>query len=70
RRRLVEELVDQLLTVIRDQVSKKSLPVPQAAVGVGSAFEEWSHQDEDEVFQLLVPLKPPAGFAFEVAMGD
>ncbi|NXU57232.1 IPIL1 protein, partial [Turnix velox] len=71
RGRVVVELVEELLKVFRKHFSKTFFPVPQEAIGVGSSFEGWSPngEDADAVYHLLVPLKPPRGFRFQVEAG-
>ncbi|KAM6360321.1 LOW QUALITY PROTEIN: inositol 1,4,5-trisphosphate receptor-interacting protein-like 1 [Alca torda] len=44
-------------------------PVLQPAIGVGSAFEGWSPCGHDDVYRLLVPMKPPYGHAFHLELG-
>ncbi|NWV62352.1 IPIL1 protein, partial [Malurus elegans] len=39
-------------------------PMPQRAIGVGSAFEGWSPREEDVVYRVLVPLTPPRAHTF------
>ncbi|XP_054035292.1 inositol 1,4,5-trisphosphate receptor-interacting protein-like 1 [Dryobates pubescens] len=65
RSRVVKELVDDLLRFLRTRLSNSFVPVLQPAIGVGSAFEGWSPcEADDAVYQLLVPLEPPAGHSF------
>ncbi|XP_054034866.1 inositol 1,4,5-trisphosphate receptor-interacting protein-like 1 [Dryobates pubescens] len=65
RSRVVKELVDDLLRFLRTRLSNRFVPVLQPAIGVGSAFEGWSPcEADDAVYQLLVPLEPPAGHSF------
>ncbi|XP_023783182.1 inositol 1,4,5-trisphosphate receptor-interacting protein-like 1 isoform X2 [Cyanistes caeruleus] len=64
-RRVVEELLSDLLQVSHSLFSDSFFPVLQPAIGVGSAFEGWSHHKEkDVVYCMFVPLKPPHGHAF------
>ncbi|NWT63443.1 IPIL1 protein, partial [Erythrocercus mccallii] len=58
------ELMEGLRRVIAHSVSNSCYPVPQEAIGVGSAFEGWSPREWDGVYRLLVPLSPPPGHAF------
>ncbi|NWS48311.1 IPIL1 protein, partial [Probosciger aterrimus] len=44
-------------------------PEIEAAIGVDSAFECWSPHEDDAVYCLLVPLKPPHGHAFHLELG-
>ncbi|NXP68184.1 IPIL1 protein, partial [Chloropsis cyanopogon] len=45
-------------------LSNSFYPMPQEAIGVGSAFEGWSPRAQDVVYQVLVPLSPSPGHAF------
>ncbi|XP_074744257.1 inositol 1,4,5-trisphosphate receptor-interacting protein-like 1 [Strix uralensis] len=69
RSRLVEELVATLVCVFQERFSKSFFPVLQPPIGVGSAFECWSPREDDAVYRLLVPLKPPHGHAFHLELG-
>ncbi|XP_030337268.1 inositol 1,4,5-trisphosphate receptor-interacting protein-like 1 [Strigops habroptila] len=62
-------LVDNLLHVCRRKMSKSFLPVLEPAIGVGSAFEGWSPQEDDTVYCLLVPLRPPHAHTFRLEIG-
>ncbi|NXG02041.1 IPIL1 protein, partial [Sakesphorus luctuosus] len=65
RRQVVEELLCDLLRVCRENFLNSPFPVLQPAIGVGSACEGWSpEEEEDVVYCMLVPLKPPSGHAF------
>ncbi|XP_032548067.1 inositol 1,4,5-trisphosphate receptor-interacting protein-like 1 [Chiroxiphia lanceolata] len=67
RRRVVEELVRDLLHVSHEHFLNSFFPVLQPAIGVGSACEGWSPQEEkDVVYCMLVPLKPPCGHTFHL----
>ncbi|KFP80948.1 Inositol 1,4,5-trisphosphate receptor-interacting protein-like 1, partial [Apaloderma vittatum] len=67
---LVMELVSNILGVFHGALSDCFSPVLQPAIGVGSAFEGWSpRDDEDVVYHLLVPLKPPLGHTFHLELG-
>ncbi|KAF1629565.1 UNVERIFIED_CONTAM: hypothetical protein FQV15_0000084, partial [Eudyptes pachyrhynchus] len=61
RSQVVEELVGDLLRVFKMLLSDSFFPVFKPAIGVGSAFEGWSPHEDDVVYCLLVPLKPPRG---------
>ncbi|XP_051624813.1 inositol 1,4,5-trisphosphate receptor-interacting protein-like 1 isoform X2 [Manacus candei] len=61
-------LMDTFVTIIREILSNSSYPVPQRAIGVGSAFEGWSPREEDVVYSVLVPLNPPPGHTFHLEM--
>ncbi|XP_014792328.1 PREDICTED: inositol 1,4,5-trisphosphate receptor-interacting protein-like 1 [Calidris pugnax] len=69
RRQEVETVVGDVLSVLQERLSHSFFLVPQAAIGVGSAFEGWSPCGPDAVFRLLVPLKPSRGHAFQLELG-
>ncbi|XP_033370622.1 semaphorin-3D isoform X1 [Parus major] len=58
------ELMESFTRVFVDRVSNTFYPVPQEAIGVGSAFEGWSPREWDGVYRVLIPLNPPPGHAF------
>ncbi|XP_077639267.1 inositol 1,4,5-trisphosphate receptor-interacting protein-like 1 [Lonchura striata] len=60
------ELMESFTRVFVDSVSDSFDPVPQEAIGVGSAFEGWSPREWDGVYRVLVPLNPPPGHAFHL----
>ncbi|NXV04744.1 IPIL1 protein, partial [Cettia cetti] len=62
------ELTESLRRVFVASVSNGFYPVPQEAIGVGSAFEGWSPRDWDGVYRVLVPLNPPPGHAFHLEL--
>ncbi|NXP75635.1 IPIL1 protein, partial [Ramphastos sulfuratus] len=64
RRRVVEELVGQLIQVYQELSSGTSFPVLQPPIGVDSTYEGWSPCVDDAIYRLLVPLKPGLGHAF------
>ncbi|NXQ25091.1 IPIL1 protein, partial [Alaudala cheleensis] len=67
RTRVVQELLTDLLQVSHGLFSDSFFPVLEPAIGVGSAFEGWSpHKEEDVVYCMFVPLKPPHGYAFHL----
>ncbi|XP_064032455.1 inositol 1,4,5-trisphosphate receptor-interacting protein-like 1 [Pogoniulus pusillus] len=69
RSREVKRMVNDLLQVLQERLSKNSLPVLQPAIGVGSAFEGWCPYEEDYiVYHLLVPMKPPRGHVFSLEL--
>ncbi|XP_027529938.1 inositol 1,4,5-trisphosphate receptor-interacting protein-like 1 [Neopelma chrysocephalum] len=69
RRRVVEELVSDLLHVFNERFLNSFFPVLQPPIGVGSACEGWSPQEEkDVVYCMLVPLKPPCGHTFHLEL--
>ncbi|XP_059327684.1 inositol 1,4,5-trisphosphate receptor-interacting protein-like 1 [Ammospiza nelsoni] len=63
---VIAELMESLTRVFVDSVSNTPYPVPQEAIGVGSAFEGWSPRDWDGVYRVLVPLNPPPGHTFHL----
>ncbi|KAM6204205.1 inositol 1,4,5-trisphosphate receptor-interacting protein-like 1 [Sarcoramphus papa] len=69
RSRVVEEVVGDLLRVFHEVLSNDVFPVLQTAIRVGSTFEGWSPREDDAVYCLLVPLKPPRGHAFHLELG-
>lgn len=69
-RSVVAELMESFTRVFIDSVSNSFYPVPQEAIGVGSAFEGWSPRDQDVVYRVLVPLNPPPGHAFHLELNS
>ncbi|XP_072193476.1 inositol 1,4,5-trisphosphate receptor-interacting protein-like 1 [Excalfactoria chinensis] len=67
---LVEKLMNDLLNTFRFFWSDTFFPVLQTAIGVGSAFEGWSHQELDTVYRLIVPIEAPQGHSFLLELGD
>ncbi|XP_051625796.1 inositol 1,4,5-trisphosphate receptor-interacting protein-like 1 [Manacus candei] len=61
-------LMENFTMFIGHLLSDSSYPVPQRAIGVGSAFEGWSPREEDAVYRILVPLNPPRGHTFHLEM--
>ncbi|NWW77677.1 IPIL1 protein, partial [Climacteris rufus] len=69
KRRVVEQLLHSLLRVYCKCFSNSFFPVLQSAIGVGSACEGWSHlKEEDVVYCMFMPLKPPCGHAFHLEL--
>ncbi|NWT59729.1 IPIL1 protein, partial [Erythrocercus mccallii] len=67
RRRVVQELLHELLQISHSLFSDSFFPVLEPVIGVGSACEGWSpHKEEDVVYCMFVPLKPPHGYAFHL----
>ncbi|NWR05593.1 IPIL1 protein, partial [Paradoxornis webbianus] len=64
------ELMESLRRVFVDSISNSFYPVPQEAIGVGSAFEGWSPREWDGVYRVLVPLSPPPGHAFRLELNS
>ncbi|NXL73133.1 IPIL1 protein, partial [Leptocoma aspasia] len=66
-RRVVQDLLSDLLQVSHSLFSDSFFPVLEPVIGVGSACEGWSpHKEEDVVYCMFVPLKPPRGHAFHL----
>ncbi|NXE90118.1 IPIL1 protein, partial [Menura novaehollandiae] len=65
---MIAELMDSFTRVFVDNVSNSFYPVPQQAIGVGSAFEGWSPRKRNVVYRVLVPLHPPPGHAFHLEL--
>ncbi|XP_074885685.1 inositol 1,4,5-trisphosphate receptor-interacting protein-like 1 [Buteo buteo] len=70
RSRVVEELAGNLLHVFQELLTNSFFPVLQPAIKVGSTFEGWSPHEDDAVYCLLIPLKPPRGHAFHLELGN
>ncbi|XP_068255682.1 inositol 1,4,5-trisphosphate receptor-interacting protein-like 1 [Nyctibius grandis] len=71
RTRVVEELLGEL-RVLQEPLSNSTcsfFPELQPAIRVGSAFEGWSPCEDDAVYHVLMPLKPPRGHAFHLELG-
>ncbi|KAM6134154.1 inositol 1,4,5-trisphosphate receptor-interacting protein-like 1 [Phoenicopterus ruber ruber] len=66
---MVEELVEELLCSCRKLSRNSFKPRLQPAIGVGRTFERWSLREDDAVYRLLVPLKPPHGHIFHLELG-
>ncbi|XP_068048314.1 inositol 1,4,5-trisphosphate receptor-interacting protein-like 1 [Anomalospiza imberbis] len=67
RRQVVQELLSDLLQVYSKLFSDSFFPALEPIIGVGSACEGWSpHKEEDVVYCMFVPLKPPRGHAFHL----
>ncbi|NXR73562.1 IPIL1 protein, partial [Pycnonotus jocosus] len=65
---LTAELMESFRRVFVDSMSESFYPVPQEAIGVGSAFEGWSPREWDGVYCVLVPLNAPPGHAFHLEL--
>ncbi|NXS22432.1 IPIL1 protein, partial [Mystacornis crossleyi] len=69
RRRVVQRLLSDLLHVSHRLFSDSFFPMLEPVIGVGSACEGWSpHKEEDVVYCMFVPLKPPPGHAFHLEL--
>ncbi|XP_035188766.1 inositol 1,4,5-trisphosphate receptor-interacting protein-like 1 [Oxyura jamaicensis] len=68
--KVVEELVEELLGACRG-LSRNCLfnPRLQPAIGVGCLYEGWSAREDNVLYRLLVPLRPPPGHAFHPELG-
>ncbi|PKU43792.1 inositol -trisphosphate receptor-interacting 1 [Limosa lapponica baueri] len=66
---MVEELVDELLRICRKLSRNSFMPETRPVIGVSSTLGGWSGCEDDAIYRLLVPLKPPRGHAFHVDMG-
>ncbi|XP_049684285.1 inositol 1,4,5-trisphosphate receptor-interacting protein-like 1 [Accipiter gentilis] len=66
----VEDIIDNFINIFRTILSNTFFPVLQPAIGVGRVFEGWSPREEDIIYRLLVPLKPPHGHAFHLELGN
>ncbi|NXS75191.1 IPIL1 protein, partial [Pandion haliaetus] len=62
--KLVEELVDELLSTCRRLSGNNFKPRLQPAIGVGCVCEGWSAREDNVLYCLLVPLQPPPGHTF------
>ncbi|XP_061318745.1 inositol 1,4,5-trisphosphate receptor-interacting protein-like 1 [Pezoporus flaviventris] len=64
-------VVENLLFACQGSISlsKGFLPELGPAMGVGSAFDCWSPQDDEPVYRFLVPLTPPRGHTFRLEPG-
>ncbi|XP_051624814.1 inositol 1,4,5-trisphosphate receptor-interacting protein-like 1 isoform X3 [Manacus candei] len=67
-RAMTNLVMDSFMMFFGHLLSDSSYPVPQRAIGVGSAFEGWSPREEDVVYSVLVPLNPPPGHTFHLEM--
>ncbi|XP_032926312.1 uncharacterized protein LOC117001819 isoform X2 [Catharus ustulatus] len=65
---IITDLMDKLTDIFGQSWSNSFYPVPQQAIGVGSAFEGWSPRAQDLVYHVLVPLSPPPGHAFHLEL--
>ncbi|KAM6136969.1 inositol 1,4,5-trisphosphate receptor-interacting protein-like 1 [Pterocles gutturalis] len=65
---LVEELVGNLLRASQELFFNSFFLVLQPAIKVGSTFEGWAPREDDAVYCLLLPLKPPRGHTFHLEL--
>ncbi|XP_071618089.1 inositol 1,4,5-trisphosphate receptor-interacting protein-like 1 [Heliangelus exortis] len=66
----VKSIVQALVLVFQNITLEGFQPVLKLPIGVGSAFEGWSHREEDIVYRLFVPLSPPNGHTFHLELVD
>ncbi|XP_072193530.1 inositol 1,4,5-trisphosphate receptor-interacting protein-like 1 [Excalfactoria chinensis] len=67
--KVVEDLVDELLTVCQILPQSYFMPQLQPAVGVGVGFENTRPEGNHVVYRMLVPLKAPPGHVFHLEHG-
>ncbi|NWH53710.1 IPIL1 protein, partial [Fregata magnificens] len=67
--KLVEDLVDKLLSTCQRFSGSSFKPWLQPVIGMGCVFECWSAQEDNVLYHLLVPLQPPPGHAFCLELG-
>ena len=68
--KVVEELVEELLAACRGLCANCPFkPRLQPAIGVGCLYEGWSAREDNVLYRLLVPLRPPPGHAFHPELG-
>ncbi|XP_065694427.1 inositol 1,4,5-trisphosphate receptor-interacting protein-like [Patagioenas fasciata] len=65
---VVEDLVNDLLSVCRVLSGNDFMPRLQPAFGLGGFLESQSALREDFVYRLVVPLKPPPGHSFHLEL--
>ncbi|XP_066042862.1 inositol 1,4,5-trisphosphate receptor-interacting protein-like 1 [Chamaea fasciata] len=65
---MISYLMGKLTHIFGQGLSDSFYPVPQDAIGVGSAFEGWSPRAEGAVYRVLVPLSPPPGHRFQLEL--
>ncbi|KGL93758.1 Inositol 1,4,5-trisphosphate receptor-interacting protein-like 1, partial [Charadrius vociferus] len=66
----VKDLVDNFMLVFRSLLLNSLFPELQSAIGLGSAFEGWSPCEEDVIYHVLVPMKPPRSHTFHLELWD
>ncbi|NXV74505.1 IPIL1 protein, partial [Atlantisia rogersi] len=62
--KLVEELVDHLLTACCRLSRNTFKPRLQPAIGLGCGYAHSGSWDDNLFYRLLVPLEPPPGHTF------
>ncbi|KAM6251276.1 inositol 1,4,5-trisphosphate receptor-interacting protein-like 1 [Porphyrio hochstetteri] len=66
--KLVEELVDHLLTACRRLSRNTFKPWLQPAIGLDCGYEHSGSWDDNVFYRLLVPLQPPPGHTFSIEL--
>ncbi|KAF1472528.1 hypothetical protein FQV08_0010221, partial [Pygoscelis antarcticus] len=61
--KLVEDLVDELLSTCQRFSRSNFKPRAQTAIGMGCVYEGWSAWEDNVLYRLLMSLKPPPGHA-------
>ncbi|NXU24416.1 IPIL1 protein, partial [Thalassarche chlororhynchos] len=67
--KLVEDLVDELLSACQRFSRSNFKPRLRPAIGMGCVYEGWSAWEDNVLYRLLVPLQPPPGHAFRLELG-
>ncbi|KAF1518682.1 hypothetical protein FQV19_0014801, partial [Eudyptula minor] len=62
--KLVEDLVDELLSACQRFSPSNFKPRAQPAFGMGCVYEGWSAWEDNVLYRLLVPLQPLPEHAF------
>ncbi|XP_075005106.1 inositol 1,4,5-trisphosphate receptor-interacting protein-like 1 [Calonectris borealis] len=65
-RKVLKELVGDLLGVCRVLSKRTFMPEMHPAIGVGGACEAWSVRENGIAYSLLVFLRPPPGHSFSL----
>ncbi|XP_065694434.1 uncharacterized protein [Patagioenas fasciata] len=66
---VLEDLVNDLLSVCRVLSGNDFMPRLQPAFGLGVFLESQNAREEDLIYRLVVPLKPPPGHSFHLELG-
>ncbi|NXF54507.1 IPIL1 protein, partial [Oceanites oceanicus] len=67
--KLVEDLVDELLSACQRFSGSYFKPRLQSAIRMGYIYEGWSALQDNVLYRLLVLLQPPSGHAFRLELG-
>ncbi|XP_072195094.1 inositol 1,4,5-trisphosphate receptor-interacting protein-like 1 [Excalfactoria chinensis] len=67
---LVEEFVEDLLRACRGRARRSFTPRLQQAIGVACVYDGWSACEDNILYRLLVPLRPPPGHTFHLELGN